>query len=439
MTQRSDRRQVWGWVLYDWGNSAFATTVMGVFFPTLFKDFWCVNLSINQSTMMLGLTNSTATLLVVLSAPVMGAVADRGAHIKAFLIFFAYLGAAMTSVLFFLGEGQWAAASIVFGIGIIGFSSANIFYDALLPSVAGEKRVDFVSGLGFAFGYLGGGILLVINALMARYPSLFGLPDAILGIRFSFLTVAVWWGVFTLPLLLWVAEPERPAASASEGLAAGFRRVLQTFAKIRRMPMTFMFLVAYWLYIDGVDTIVRMAADFGLSIGFSLNTILLAFLITQFIGFPCAILFGKLGEHWDPKKSILIGIAVYFLVTLYAIQMTGSHEFYMLAVTIGLVQGGVQALSRSYYSRLIPPNREAEFFGFYNMLGKFAAILGPALIGTIGMLIRSAGFSADTASRSGIGSILVLFLLGGFILYRVDEERGHRDALSMGYASGDGT
>ena len=425
-----DKKQVWGWIMYDWANSAFATTVMGVFFPKLFKDFWCIGLDVNRSTLMLGLANSIATLMVVISAPILGAIADQGSSKKRFLIGFAYLGVAMTSVLFLLGEGRWVEASVVYGLGVIGFSAANVFYDALLPSVAGEEKIDFVSGLGFAFGYLGGGLLLAVNALMARYPDMFGLTNPLGGIRLSFLTVGIWWGLFSLPLVKWVRE-ERKNSTPREGIIIpGFRKVFQTFRRIRRMPMTFLFLIAYWLYIDGVDTIVRMATDFGLSIGFGLNDIVFAFLITQFIGFPCAILFGKLGEKWDARKSILIAIVVYFLVTLYGMLMTETYEFYMLAVTIGLVQGGVQALSRSLYSRLIPPNQEAEFYGFYNMLGKFAAIIGPTLMGTMGVMVRGMGYSANLASRSGIGSIVILFILGGILLYRVDEKRGHRDALA---------
>lgn len=425
-----DKKQVWGWIMYDWANSAFSTTVMGVFFPVFFKEFWCAGIDVTRSTLMLGLTNSIATLMVVISAPILGAIADQGSNKKKFLIGFAYLGVVMTSLLFLLGEGRWAVASFTFGLAIIGFSAANVFYDALLPSVAGEEKIDFISGLGFAFGYLGGGLLLALNALMARNPDWFGLANGTEGVRFSFLTVAIWWGLFSLPLVKWVKEEKRHRAPPKDMIIIGFRKVFQTFRKIRRMPMTFTFLIAYWLYIDGVDTIVRMAADFGLSIGFSSMDIILAFLITQFVGFPSAIFFGKLGEKWDAKKSILIAIIVYFFVTFYGMLMTETYEFYMLAITIGLVQGGVQALSRSFYSRMIPPSREAEFYGFYNMLGKFAAIIGPMLMGTMGVLVRSMGFSANMASRSGIGSIVILFILGGILLYRVDEKQGHRDALA---------
>jgi UMF1 family MFS transporter len=426
-----DKKQVLSWAMYDWANSAFATTVMAGFFPVFFKEYCSAGDDVNQSTLMLGLTNSIASLMVAIAAPILGAIADQGSSKKRFLICFAYLGVLMTSTLYLLGEGQWIAACLFFGLGIIGFSGANIFYDSLLPSVAGEDKIDFISGLGFAFGYLGGGILFVINVLMTQKPAWFGLESAAAGIRFSFLTVGLWWGLFAIPLIVWVKE-EKNAAKVSEGvILSGFRKVGSTFGKIRKLRMTFLFLVAYWLYIDGVHTIVRMAVDFGMSIGFASTDLILALLITQFVGFPSAILFGKLGQKWNVKKSIFIGIMVYIFVTGYGMLMTQKYEFFVLAGIIGLVQGGVQALSRSFYSRLIPPKQEAEFYGFYNMLGKFAAIIGPVLIGMVGVIVRNMGYSANVASRSGIGSIVILFIVGAILLYKVDETRGKQDALSL--------
>lgn len=426
-----NRKQVISWALYDWANSAFATTVMAGFFPVFFKEYWSLGVDVNQSTLMLGLANSIASLLVVIAAPILGAIADQGSSKKKFLIGFAYIGVLMTSALYLLGEGQWVAACFLFGLGIIGFSGANIFYDSLLPSIAGEDRIDFVSGLGYAFGYLGGGILFTVNVLMTQKPAWFGLENALEGIRFSFLSVGLWWGLFTIPLILWVKEEKR-AFRGSRGLIfSGFKQVIGTFGKIRKLRMTFLFLVAYWLYIDGVDTIVRMAVDFGMSIGFASTDLILALLITQFVGFPSAIFFGKLGQKWDVKKSIFIGLVVYIFVTGYGMLMTQKYEFFILAGIIGLVQGGVQALSRSFYSRLIPPKQEAEFFGFYNMLGKFAAIIGPALMGIVGVVVRNMGYSANLASRSGIGSLVILFIAGAVLLFKVDETQGKRDALAI--------
>jgi UMF1 family MFS transporter len=423
--------QVVSWALYDWANSAFATTVMAGFFPVFFKEFWSAGVDVNHSTLTLGLANSIASLLVVISAPILGAIADQGSKKKSFLICFAYMGALMTSALCLLGEGQWIAACFFFGLGVIGFSGANVFYDSLLMSVADEDKIDFVSALGYALGYLGGGILFAINVLMVQKPSWFRLASAAEGIRLSFLSVGLWWGVFTIPLMVWVKEEKKPVKFSIILILSGFRKVGSTFRKIRKLPMTFLFLIAYWLYIDGVDTIVRMAVDFGMSIGFASTDLILALLITQFVGFPSAICFGKLGQKWNVKKSIFIGIVVYILVTAYGMLMTQKYEFFVLAGIIGLVQGGVQALSRSFYSRLIPPGQEAEFYGFYNMLGKFAAIIGPALMGIVGVIVRDMGYSANTASRSGIGSIVILFIAGAILLYKVDETRGKIDALAL--------
>jgi len=422
------KKQIFGWAMYDWANSAFATTVMAGVFPIFFKEYWSTGVDVNQSTFLLGLTNSVASLIVAVSAPLLGAIADQLSAKKRFLLFFAYLGVLMTSALFLLGEGQWMLASFFYAMGVIGFSGSIIFYDSLLPSIVHEEKIDLVSGLGYSFGYLGGGLLFAINVLMTQKPGWFGLENAAQGVRFSFLTVGIWWGLFTIPLIMWVKEEKHERSFSSNSIVIGFRQIIHTFGRVRQLRNTFLFLIGYWLYIDGVDTIVRMAVDFGLSIGFQSSDLILALLITQFVGFPSAILFAKLGEKWNVKKSIYIGIVVYIFITLFGMFMTHKNEFYILAAIIGLVQGGVQALSRSFYSRLIPRNCEAEFFGLYNMLGKFAAILGPILMGGIGVFIRAMGYSQNIASRAGIGSLVILFLLGGGLLLKVDEEQGKLDA-----------
>ena len=418
--------------MYDWADSAFATTVMAGFFPILFKEYWSAGVDVNFSTLTLGLSNSIAGLIVAVFAPILGAIADRGSNKKKFLVFFAYLGALMTSTLFLLEEGQWITAAVLYGIGVIGFSAGNIFYDALLPMIASDRKVDFISAMGYALGYLGGGILFILNVLMTRKPEWFGFENAAEGVKFSFLTVGVWWGLFTIPLILWIKEEKPSVLQNGNIILSSFKNVLHTFRKVRNLKITFIFLIAYWLYIDGVDTIVRMAVDFGISIGFSSKDLIFALLITQFIGFPSAIIFGKLGEKWDVKKSILIGICVYIMATVYGMLMTERWQFYVLAAVIGLVQGGVQALSRSFYSRLIPPGHEAEFYGFYNMMGKFAAIIGPTLMGVVGITASRMGYTQNFASRAGIGSVLILFVIGGILLNSVDEKQGKMNAGALG-------
>ena len=438
MKQKS--KLIWGWAIYDWANSAFATTVMAGFFPIFFKQYWSIGADVNQSTAMLGFGNSIASLLVALMAPILGAIADRGSFKKKFLISFAYLGVLMTAGLYLVGKGEWVLAIFVYVMGVIGFSGANIFYDSLLPSVADESNVDSVSSLGFAMGYLGGGLLFFLNVVMTLQPTIFGLADAGEAVRWSFVSVALWWGTFTIITIAWVPEPESGKNENTENsVREGFNQLYRTFQEIRHLKTVLLFLLAYWFYIDGVDTIVKMAVDYGITIGFESNDLIIALLIVQFVGFPAALIFGRLGEHWGVRPSIFLAIGVYIAVTIWGSMMREKYEFYVLAVVIGLVQGGIQALSRSYYSRLIPKNQAAEYFGFYNMLGKFAAILGPALMGVVGLIMRNLLMpespSAEQliqvgqdAARWSIASIIVLFVIGAVLFYFVDEEKGRLEA-----------
>ncbi len=438
-----EKRAVWGWALYDWANSAFATTVMAGFFPVFFKQYWSYGADVNLSTAQLGFGNSSASLCMALMAPVLGAMADRGSLKKKFLLFFAYLGALATASLFLIEKGQWALAIFVYATGMIGFTGANVFYDSLLPRVAPPERIDYVSSLGFSMGYLGGGTLFLVNVLMTLFPQSFGLADAAVAVRLSFVSVALWWGGFTLFIALWV--PEEKAADPVPWfnlIAGGFRQLAGTFRKIRHMKMVLLFLLAYWCYIDGVDTIILMAVDYGLSLGFESSSLIVALLIVQFVGFPAALAFGKLGQRWGVRKAIYLAIGVYMGITVWGSMMTNQTEFYVMAVIIGLVQGGIQALSRSYYSRLIPPDKPAEFYGFYNMLGKFATIIGPALMGVVGLGVRRFLMPAaptaqqmaevgQIASRASIVSILVLFAAGAVLFYLVDEQKGRRQAAQL--------
>ena len=436
-----EKKAVWGWAMYDWANSAFATTVMAGFFPIFFKQYWSYGVDVNVSTAQLGFGNSIASLLVALMAPVLGAIADKGSARKKFLIFFAYLGVLMTACLFLVGKGEWAWAIFVYAMGIVGFSGANVFYDSLLPTVAGKDNVDYISGLGFAMGYLGGGLLFLINVLMTLMPEKFGLADSGEAVRYSFISVAIWWGMFTIFTILWVPEEKTAGASREGGnfIADGFRQIIGTFKKVRHLKTIFLFLLAYWFYIDGVDTIIRMAVDYGMSIGFASNDLIIALLVVQFVGFPSALVFGKLGQKWGVRKAIYLAIGIYMFIVVWGTMMTVKQEFYILAIMIGLVQGGIQALSRSYYSRLIPREQSAEYYGFYNMLGKFAAIVGPALMGVVGLIARrllmpptptpgQIEHVGQLASRWSIGSVLILFLIGAILFYFVDEEKGKAEA-----------
>jgi UMF1 family MFS transporter len=401
------------WALYDWANSAFATTVMAGFVPLFHKQFWSVGAPETVSTFRLSLANSIAGIAVAILAPVLGAIADRGGARKRFLLGFSLLGVAMTAGLHLAAEGQWALALTLYALASIGFSGSLVFYDSLLLSVSEPERFDLVSALGYGLGYVGGGLLFSLNVFMVNQPESFGFADATQAVRWSFFTVAAWWGLFTVPLLIWVPEGRRPATPASlwTTVRSGWAQLIETFRQVRRLKSVFTFLLGYWLYIDGVDTVIRMAVDYGSALNLPGNSLIFALLITQFVGFPAAIVFGKLGERLGARTGILLGLAVYVGVCIFGYFMTSVAHFYVLAVTVGLVQGGVQSLSRSLYARLIPPDKAGEFFGFYNMLGKFAVIIGPILMSLVGLLTGN--------PRTGILSLILLFGLGAGLLWRV--------------------
>ena len=340
-------RKILAWSFYDWANSAFATTVMAGFFPVFFKQYWAADLTVTDSTFWLGAANSAASLVVVILAPILGAIADRASAKKRCQFVFTLLGVLMTGALSMVAAGFWVLAVAVYVFGILGFSGSNVFYDALLVDVAAPRQYERVSALGYALGYLGGGILFAFDVLMTVNPHWFGLADSAEAVRLAFFSVACWWALFAIPLFILVPEPgvgrEKGWWDAVRG---GLSQLVATFHAIRDLRVTFLFLLAYWFYIDGVDTIVRMAVDYGLALGFEANSLMIALLITQFIGFPAALVFGQLGSRKGPKQGILIAIFVYLLVILWAYRMERVQEFYALAVAIGLVQGGIQALSQ---------------------------------------------------------------------------------------------
>ncbi len=412
-----DHRARWSWALYDWANSAFATTVIAGFFPIFFKTYWSAEQADTVSTLQLGVGSSVASLIVLVLAPVVGAIADRGHRKKRSLAYATALAVLATAALYGVGQGQWLAALALFVLASVGFFLAIVFYDSLIVDIATPDAYDRVSALGYGLGYLGGGILLAVNVWMTLSPETFGLADRAAAVRWSFLSVAVWWSLFALPLFFYVREPRSAdAPGARTAVAASLRELAGTFRRIRGQREIMLFLIAYWLYIDGVHTIIRMAVDFGLSLGFGSTSLITALLLVQFIGFPSAVAFGYLGERWDTKKAIYLGLVVYAGVTAWGYFLTYEWQFYVMAAIIGLVQGGVQSLSRSYFARLIDPDKAGEYFGIYNMMGKSAAVIGPLLVGFTA--------AATGSARLSILSVLVLFALGGFVLTRVDARRG---------------
>ena len=415
------RRPVVAWALYDWANSAFATTVMAGFFPVFFKQFWSAGTEPTLSTFRLGVGNGIGSFALALLAPLIGAAADRGGARVKTLAFFTLLGVSMTAALYWVQQGNWPWAVLFYAAASVGFSGGATFADSLLLDVAEKPEFDLVSAYGYSVGYLGGGLLFAVNVWMTLSPSSFGLPDAATAVRVAFLSVAIWWAVFTLPLLLWVRE-RRAVVPLSFGaaLAAGFRELGSTLGHIRRYRSLMLFLVAFWLYIDGVNTVIKMAVDYGMSIGLEAKSLITALLITQFVGFPAALAFGWIGKRFGTKSGLLLAIAVYLVTTIWAYWLDSAGEFYAMAIVIGLVQGGVQSLSRSFYGRLVPPDKAGEFFGFFNLIGKFAAIVGPLLMGVVAL--------ATGSSRVAILSLVILFAAGGVLLYRVPDSEAQSES-----------
>jgi UMF1 family MFS transporter len=398
--------------LYDWANSAFATTVMAGFFPVFFQKFWSTGVASTETTSRLGFANAAAGLAIALLAPVLGAIGDRGGRRKQFLFAWTLLGVGATGALYFVGEGDWLSAAVLFVLGTMGFNGGIVFSDSLLLDVAEPQDFDRVSAFGYSLGYLGGGLLFLVNVLMVQHPDWFGLADASQAVRVAFLTVAVWWLVFTIPLMRSVRERQSgPHLGFFDATSVGFRELGATITHLRQYRTVVLFLLAYWFYIDGVNTIIKMAVNYGVSLGLPTGSLLTALLITQFVGFPAALFFGYLGDRIGAKRGILIGLLVYAGITVYAYFLDTVAEFYALAVTVGLVQGGVQSLSRSLFGRLVPEGKNAEFFGFYNMMGKFATVLGPLLIAIVA--------STTHNERTSIISLVLLFVIGGVLLLRV--------------------
>jgi UMF1 family MFS transporter len=407
------RKPVVAWAFYDWANSAFACTVMAGFFPVFFKQFWNAGVPATESTFRLGLTSGIASLLVALMAPVLGAIADRSSSRLRLLLAFTVLGSVATLGLALVPQGEWQLAALLFLLASLGFWAGIVFNDSLLMHVAEPREFDLVSGFGYALGYLGGGLLFALNVVMTQRPEWFGLADATAAVRWSFVSVGLWWLLFALPCVLLVRERAGKGAARGrigwlEATRQGFGELASTFRDIRRYRPLLWFLAAYILYIDGVNTVIKMAVDYGLSLGFDQSHLVRALLLTQFVAFPAALAFGWLGSKIGARNGIFIALAVYVAATCYAYVLEEVRDFYLMAFVVGLVQGGVQSLSRSYYGRLVPQDKSSEFFGFYNMMGKASAILGPMLVGI------TAALTGD--SRLSILSILVLFIAGGTLL-----------------------
>ncbi len=413
------------WKMYDWANSAFATTIMAAVLPEYYSSVAGSTLDKTTATSYWGYSNTVAMLIIAVAAPILGAMGDHSGAKKRFLGGFAVIGILATALLIGVGHGMWFFASLLYILGRIGFGGANIFYDSLLPHVARQGEIDRVSAEGYAYGYLGGGILLAINLLMILKPAFFRIPDAEWASRISFLTVAIWWAVFSIPIFRDVSEPLAviPSDEGYNPVLAGYQRLRRTFRDIRKFRELIKFLVAFWLYNDGIGTIIIMAVIFGAEVGIGRFHLIGAILMVQFLGVPFTVLFGRLPERLGTKNSILLALGIYTIIAILGYFMQRPAHFWLLAVLVSMVQGGTQALSRSMYGSMAPPLKSAEFFGFYNVSSKFAGIIGPTLFAVVGQLTGS--------SRLSIVSIIVFFLAGGIVLKKVDHKEGIKAAIHV--------
>ncbi len=388
---------------------------MAGFFPIFFKEYWSAGANAAVTTGRLGDVTAMTGLIVAILTPLLGALADARQAKKIYLFGFMIVGLCGCFALGLVEKGAWVWAAAAYAIATIGFNACTTFYDSLLPSVAPGKAGDHASALGYSLGYLGGGVLFLLNVAMFLSPASFGIPDGPTAVKISFISVAIWWGLFSIPLFKNVPEPVVGNAKIPLGqaLKTSFSNLRKTFAEIWKKPSLRYLLLAFWLYIDGVYTVMTMAVDFGLSIGLESKDLIAALLVVQFIGFPSAYLFGRYSQKFGALRLIQICIAAYAFATIMAAMMTTSTHFFFLAAFIGVVQGGVQALSRSLFSRMIPVERSAEFFGVMNMIGRFAAVLGPFLVARITLMTEN--------HRWGLLSLLILFASGSYFLTKVKD------------------
>ncbi|HEU0198433.1 MAG TPA: MFS transporter, partial [Nevskiaceae bacterium] len=401
------RKAQWSWALTAWANHGYATTVLVAFFPIFLDKYWAAGVAGSTSTAFLALANGVASLAVMVLAPTLGVVADRYAAKKRFLAAFTALGVVATAGLALVGHGQWPVAIGVFALSSIGFFASYSFLDALLPDVADPMETDRVSAFGYAIGYLGGGLIFLIDVLLVLFPHAFGLPDKVVATQVAFVSVALWWVVFTLPLFWHVREaPPRKGESAWAELKA-------TATSLMKDPSLRCFLIGYWLYIDALGTLQEMAVDYGAKLGFPTDSLIKALLLVMFVSFPAALFFGWLAGRIGTRRAIYVGLAALIFVCGWSYFMRTVGQFYVLAAVVGLVQGGVQSLSRSYFARLVPPGKAGEYFGFYNFLGKFAAVLGPFIVGTVVLVTHD--------QRLSIFPLAVSFAVGAWLLSRVRE------------------
>lgn len=426
------RPELRAWAMYDVANSAFQTTIITAVFPNFFSRVAAANpaagqpplLSPPEATAVFSLGTTICLTFIAILGPILGAIADyRGAK-KTMLAVFIAVGIVTTTAMATIDAGEWRWAMALFMISNVAIAASFVFYDSLLPHIASHDEMDRVSTTGYAVGYLGGGVLLAANLAWILSPATFGLSDSVMAIKLSFVSVAVWWLLFSIPLFRRVPEPPRTLEADERGdensFVAAFVRLRETLRELRTYRNAFLMLVAFMLYNDGIQTIIKMASIYGAEVGIDLNAQIAAFVIVQFVGVPFSFLFGALAARIGAKTGVFISLAVYTGISVLAYFMTAAWQFFVLAFLVGTVQGGSQALSRSLFARMIPRHKSSEYFGFFSVFEKFAGIAGPAIF--------AAAVTMTGSSRPAVLSVIVFFVIGAAVLSRVDVAQGEREA-----------
>ena len=428
-----DRPELRAWAMFDWATSAVQTTVMVAVFPIYFVKVAGAGLPEGGATQRLATANSVALVIIAVLSPVRGAVSDYSAAKKRFTAGFMILGAIATAALWTVHTGDIERASWLFVLVLVGAAGCFVFYESLLPHIAGPHEIDRVSTAGYALGYVGGGLLLALNLAWIQKPDWFGLPagpglseaQATLPARLAFVSVAIWWIVFSLPLFRTVPEPpariESDERRGQNPVLVAFVRLFETFRELRGYRQAFLMLLAFLIYNDGIQTIIKMATAYGTEIGIGQSALIGAILVVQFVGIPCSFLFGMVAGRIGAKRALFLGLLAYTAISVLGYYMRTATHFYVLAGLVGMVQGGTQALSRSLFASMIPPHKSGEFFGFFSIFEKFAGIFGP--------LIFAGTIAATGSSRNAILSVIGFFAVGAAILALVDVGEGQRAAI----------
>ena len=403
-------KEIKAWISYDLGSSAFATTVLAAFFPIFYNQYWSSNIESVLSAQYLSWTLVISNLTLLFTAPLIGAITDISRSTKKLFVSMVMISIIGTGFLYTLQAGSWLYALIFFGIANYFFSASNVIYDKILVQISSPDLFSKISGYGYAWGYFGGGFLFLINACMSLYPELFGLSSQADAIRWSFITVSVWWFIFLIPLAITYKELSTKVVE-NQVIKNSFKNLMNTFISISQYRNAFIFLIAFFLFIDGVHTVVALAATFALNLGLDSSSVIIALLMVQFIAFPSTLMWAYVGEKYSDKFVINFSILIYIVIIIYTLFLSSAMEFYILAAMVGFVQGGIQGSSRGLFAKLIPHDKAGEFFGLFNTFGKAGAFMGPALVGLFLALFESV--------RISLLPILVLFVLGLIVLYFV--------------------